>query len=676
MPYKKWIIEDADRDKATSVSEKLNIDPFIAYLLSKRGLCDELSVSEFLSDSVKLSSPFLFFDMDKAAERIKSAIDSGEKICIYGDYDCDGVTATSLLFIFLESMGADVMYYIPDRLTDGYGMNKNAIDKIHSQSVGLIVTVDNGITAFEEAEYIYSLKMELVITDHHQLGDSLPRACAVVNPHRTDNSLSFCDYAGVGVAFKLACAIYDGDTDDILEQFADLVAIGTIGDIVPLVSENRALVKAGLKQINNDTRIGISALKKQSCSDDKDFTAGDVAFRICPRVNAVGRMDKASVAVELFICDDEETAQSRARQLCDENEHRHTVENNIAEDIKNRISDNPALVEDRVIVIDGKGYHKGVIGISASHLADIYAKPSIVIGVDENSDGTGSARSVEGFNIFEAISSCKELLTHFGGHPLAAGLGIEEKNIPIFRKKINEYAKDNYNVMPVEAINIDCKVSPFYLSVDLAKNVSRLEPFGAENNEPIFGLFNMTLSNVAEIGEGKHLKIEATKKGKPFRIVMFKRTLQEFPFKVGDTLDFAVKISENIFKGRSYLSIRAVDVRKSGVDWDKYFNELYDLQSFNAGGQNKYEVYPCREICVMIYKFLKKNAPWTYTVDDLYFALEQRVTYAQLFFALIAFEQSLLIEKNSAITVNNNAAKTDLEETTILQGLKGRLKIE
>ncbi|MDD6728491.1 MAG: single-stranded-DNA-specific exonuclease RecJ [Eubacteriales bacterium] len=673
MSYKKWVIENADREKASAVSEKLNIDPFISYLLAARGIDTELSATEFLSDSIRLISPFSFKDMDRAVERINRAIDSEERICIYGDYDCDGVTATSLLFTFLESMGADVIYFIPDRLTDGYGMNNNAIDKIQSLGTNLIVTVDNGISAIDEAEYIYSLGMELVVTDHHQIGEKLPRAEAVINPHREDNELSFRDFAGVGVAFKLACALYDGDVDDLLEQYADLVAIGTIGDIVPLVSENRSLVKAGLKLINNDSRLGIAVLKDLACSKDKELSSGDIAFQICPRINAVGRMDKASVAVELLISDDYETATVKAQQLCDENEHRHQVENNIAEDIKNIISENPQLAEDRVIVIAGKGYHKGVIGISASHVAEVYGKPAIVIGIDENGEGTGSARSIEGFNIFDAISSCSDLLTHFGGHPSAAGLGVKEEDIPEFRRRINEYASSHYSVMPMETLHIDCKLSPFYLSVDLSDNISRLEPYGADNRQPVFGLFNMTLKSVTPVGDGKHIRFEAVKKGKIFKIVMFRKTAEEFPYKTGDIIDVAVKISKNLFKGKYYLSIQAVDVHKSSSDFDRYFLEKSDYQLFMLGEKNKTQLYPDREACSQIYKFLKHNKGWAYTDDDLYFALEQCVTLGQLYFALDAFEEAGLIKRGAKIELNQVSQKADLDGTNVLKTLKGRL---
>lgn len=677
MSHKKWIVADADKEKASVLSEKLNIDPFLAFLLVSRGIDNELCASDFLSDSCVCTSPYSLKDMDKAVERITLALESDQKICIYGDYDCDGVTSTALLYSFFESIGADVIYYIPNRLTDGYGMNFGAIDYIKSQDVDLIVTVDNGISSFDEADYIYSLGMELIVTDHHQIGDRLPRAYAVVNPHREDNDIDFRDFAGVGVAFKLACAIDGGDVEEMIALYADLVAIGTIGDIVPLVSENRGLVRAGLELINMNVREGINALRIAAGNDDRELTATDVAFQICPRINAAGRMDHAKKAVELLISEDYNDAKFKAQQLNDNNIYRHEVETDIIDAIHSKIAEEPALVEDRVIIIDGRNFHHGVIGIVASNIVSAYGKPAMIIGVDDDGEGTGSARSIDGFNIYDAIASCSDMLTHFGGHPLAAGFGIREEDIPQFRKKINEFAKANSPVMPPETLHIDCKLSPFYLDTDLVDNLKVLEPYGAKNPEAVFGLFNVELVNVTPIGDGKHIRIEVQKKGRKFKVVKFKTSVDEFAYKQGDFIDLAVKVSKNIFKGKYYLSIRAVDIRKSKIDDDIYFNQKSDYELFKLGMNNKTEMYPTREIFAVIYKFLKKNNGWQYSFDDLYFALEQRVPYGTLKFAIEAFEQAgLLVVNNDKIILKQVTEKAVLENTQVMITLKGRLNIE
>lgn len=672
MSHSKWIVADADKEKASALSEKLNIDPLIAFLLVSRGIDDELSASGFLYGSSAYTSPYSFKDMDKAVERINRALDNNEKICVYGDYDCDGVTSTALLFSLLESLGADVIYYIPNRLSEGYGMNMHAIDKIKAQGTDLIVTVDNGISAMDEAEYIYALGMELVVTDHHQLGENLPRAEAVVNPHRPDNDLKFRDFAGVGVAFKLACAVYDGEVDELIEQYADLVAIGTIGDVVPLRDENRSLVKAGLELINSDSRIGIAALKKAAGSDDS-ISGVNVAFQLCPRINAAGRMDDAAKAVELLICDDYEEAQFKASQLDVENTHRHTVESNIIESVCEQIAENPSLADDRIIVAAGENYHSGVIGIVASNISSLYGKPVIIFSINDDGEAVGSARSIEGFNIFEAINSCSDLLTHFGGHPLAAGLGIMRNDIDLFRERINAYAAEAFPVMPAKNLMLDCKLSPFYLDIDLVDHLTALEPYGADNAQPLFGLFNMELVSVTPIGDGKHIRFEVSKKGKTLRIVKFQTAAEDFPYAAGDRIDIAVRLSKNYYKGKYYLSIQAADVRRNGIDDNKYFEEKADYELFKLGNKNKTDIYPSREICSVIYRFLKKKGGYAYTLDDLYFELGQSVTYGQLCFALSAFGDAGLINRSSAITLNNPSGKVDLESTKTLAALKGMI---
>lgn len=672
MAFKRWAIAQCDRVKASAISQNLNIDTFVANLLVSRGIDDELAVSEFLSDSRRLVSPFKFTDMEKAARCIKSAVEQGERICIYGDYDCDGVTATALLYTFLESLGADVSYYIPNRLTDGYGMNKSAIDEIKSRGTQLIVTVDNGISATDEAEYIYSLGMHLVVTDHHQVGNALPRAEAVVNPHREECELEFRDFAGVGVAFKLACAIYDGDAADLLALYADLVTLGTIADIMPLLGENRTIVKAGISSINNGERCGIAALK-EICKSDGEFTSTDIAFQLCPRINAAGRMESAIPALELLMCDNMTEAQRHAEMLNGFNLARHNAENQIEKDISLDFAQNPSYLRQRVIVAAGEGYHKGVIGICAAHLVEKYGKPAIVIGIDESGKATASARSIDGFNIYNAIASCSDLLGHFGGHPSAAGFSLDAQDIPAFRQRINEYAAQNYPVMPQQCIDIDLNISPFYLSLDLCDSLAALEPFGEANKEPIIAVCNMTLDLVEPIGNGNHIRLRASKKGKAYTMLKFGARLEDFPYKIGEKLDFAIKISKNIYRGRASLSIRIVDVRKSGIDQDRYFEEKNDFELFELGNKNKKEIYPTREVCSVLYRYLKSVGEYRFTLDDLYFELAGHMTYGQLQYALRAFEETGLITRGDKITVNAVASKVSLDETKALTALKGRM---
>lgn len=673
MAYKKWVVSDADKERASAVSEKFDIDPFVAFLLVSRGIDDDLSVSGFLSKSYESASPFSFADMEEASFVIGDAIDNGERICIYGDYDCDGVTSTALLYSFLKNEGADVFYYIPDRINEGYGINTEAVDKIKEKGAQLIVTVDNGISSVDEAEYIYSLGMRLVVTDHHQLGGELPRAEAIVNPHREENELAFRDYCGVGVAFKLAEAMYDGDVKDLIEEYIDLVALGTLADVVPLLHENRSFVREGLNKINNYPRPALEAFVNSN--GVKEYSAGEIVFQLCPRINAMGRMGNADRAVEFLISEDEEDCASKYEQLCLENARRQETEKEILDDVKRKISENPRLAAERVIVVAGKGYHHGVTGIVASHILDEYSKPAFVISVEEDGTARGSARSIEGFNIYDAISSCSDDLIRFGGHPQAAGITLKEENIDLFRQHINAYAYDNYAIMPAQTLNIDLKISPNYLNLELAENLLVLEPYGAANPQAVFGIYKMKLISVTPLKEGRHVRLELEKKGRVIRVVKFKTEYGEFPYKPGDLLNLAVKISKNIFREKAYLSIQAVDIRLYNSDDAKYFSEKNEYELYRLNKSCSPSLYPDRETCAFIYKYLKACGGWKYSLDDLYFRLQSRVSYGQLMLALKAFIQAGLVKMNGAIELLTPQGKVNLEETKILKTLRERINL-
>lgn len=674
MAIKKWVIRQADKERASQISEKFNIDPFVAFLMVSRGIVDDIDVVNFMTDEFMLSSPFDMADMDEAVFTVSEAIENGDKICVYGDYDCDGVTSTTLLVDFLRSKGADVCYYIPSRETEGYGLNNSAIDEIARWGVNLIVTVDNGISAFDEAEHIYELGMSLVVTDHHQLTDGkLPKAEAVVNPHREDNAMDFHDFCGVGVAFKFAVAMDEDNVEDIVERYIDLVAIGTIADVMPLKEENRAFVRRGLQKLNNNPRKSLAPLIKRNSNE---ITSQDIAFQICPRINAMGRMGDAKRAVEFLLCDDAAQAASACNSLDEENASRQQVEQEIIEDVKKQIKKNPRLVASPVIVVAGKGYHHGVIGIVAAHILEKYGKPTFVIGIDENGVARGSARSVEGFNIFEALTACSDDMIQFGGHPLAAGITLKEDMIEKFSADINEFAIKNYPVMPQVKLTLDFKLAPSYLNLDLVDSLSVLEPYGAGNSQAVFGIYKLRLLGVTPLSEGKHIRLDLQKKDTKIRVVKFSTPYDDFPYKPGDELNLAVKVSKNAYNGKMYLSVQAVDIRLSSLDEDKYFAEksAYDLYRYT--GKVDESLYPTREDCAFVYKYLKKNNGYPYSLENLYLRLQDNMTYGKLMFALKAFSQGGLINYKKGITLNTVKEKVNLEETPILKALKGRLNIE
>lgn len=674
MAIKKWVIRQADKERASQISEKFNIDPFVAFLMVSRGVVDDLDVVNFMTDDFMLSSPFDMADMDEAVFTVSEAIENGSKICVYGDYDCDGVTSTTLLVDFLRSKGADVCYYIPSRETEGYGLNNSAIDIIAQWGVELIITVDNGISAFDEAEHIYELGMSLVITDHHQLTDGkLPRAEAVVNPHRDDNAMDFRDFCGVGVAFKFAVAMDEDNVEDIVERYIDLVAIGTIGDVMPLKEENRAYVRRGLQKINKNPRKSLAPFVSRNA---KNLTSQDIAFQICPRINAIGRMGDAKRAVEFLLCDDAAQAASACNSLDEENASRQRVEQEISEDVKNQIRKNPKLVASPVIVVAGKGYHHGVIGIVAAHILEKYGKPTFVIGIDENGVARGSARSVDGFNVFEALTACSDDMIQFGGHPLAAGITLKEDMIEKFSADINDFAIKNYPVMPPIELTLDLKLAPSYLNLDLVESLSVLEPYGAGNPPAVFGIYKLRLLAVTPLSEGKHIRLDLQKKDTKIRVVKFSTPYDEFPYKPGDVLNLAVKVSKNAYNGKMYLSVQAVDIRLSSLDEDKYFVEKSNYDLYKYTGRVDESLYPTRNDCAFVYKYLKKNNGYPYSLEDLYFRLQSDITYGKLMFALKAFSQGGLINYKKGITLNVVKEKVNLEETPILKALKGRLNIE
>ena len=400
MRRKKWTVAKCDKDFAATVAQELGTDAFAALIATSRGLNDINEIDRFFDADASLTlDPFSIKDMDAASERINLAIDDFERICVFGDYDADGVTATALLYSYLETRGADVIRYIPDRIDEGYGMNCEAIEYLSGLGVKLIVTVDNGVSAIEEAKKCKELGIDLVVTDHHKVGEELPDAIAVVDPHREDCPSEFKEMSGVGVAFKLVCALEGGEEEMLLSEYGDLVALGTIGDVVTLTGENRAMVRKGLEMINKEPRPGITALMHEAGVYNKIFTSSTAAFTICPRINAAGRMSSANKALELLLCDDDDTASFIAEEINSMNSKRQHTETDIFSQAEKQLENNPEMLNDRVIVVDGEGWHPGVIGIVAARMVERYGRPCVVISRD-GENAKGSCRSIEGFSIY------------------------------------------------------------------------------------------------------------------------------------------------------------------------------------------------------------------------------------------------------------------------------------
>ena len=623
MHRKQWNVAAVDKSLAATLAETNQLDPFAALLLSSRGITKPDEIRAFLDETPNLCDPFSLRDMDKAAAAVQQAIDSDMRIAVYGDYDADGVTASALLYLYLEMIGADVVCYIPDRNTEGYGLNRKAIDRLFQDGVKLIVTVDNGISALPEAEHIYDLGMKLVVTDHHKVGTSLPRAEAVVDPHRSDCPSPFKDWAGVGVAFKLICALSSPEEwPDLLEQFADLISLGTIADIVPLCGENRALVKLGLQQIDRGQNLGIRALKTAAGADKKALTANGVAFSLVPRINAVGRISRADKAFELLISENEDAAMQNAQEISDCNAARQSLEQDIFRQVQQQLSDHPEMRFDRVLVFAGEGWHGGVIGIVASRIVERFGKPCIVISCD-GEEAKGSGRSLDGFSLYDCINSACDLLTHFGGHMLAAGFGIQTKDIPEFRTRVNQYAKTVE--MPFPTVNIDCRLRPSFISAELLPVISLLEPFGAGNPQPTFGLFDMTLLSVQGVGGDKHVRLNLQRGDSTVQALRFGVSPDAFPYVPGDRLDLAVRLEPNEYMGIRRVSIYIKDIRMSGTDDGRFLRSVRLYETIRRGEKVKTEAaqYCCpdRAFITNVYRYLRQHAVCEDDLDVLCYRL-------------------------------------------------------
>lgn len=678
---KVWSVAKVNKERAIAMANRLEIPPLLAMMLDIRGITKEENVINFLQENKDFSDPFLMKDMDKAVERITTAVENGEKICVYGDYDADGVTSTSLLYSYLrDSLGADVMFYIPTRTGEGYGMNKGAVDKIHSLGVTLIITVDNGISAREEIDYANSLGIDTVITDHHMPSGAIPKAVAVVNAHQKDDKSPFKDFSGVGVAFKLVMAIEGeyADVDSLLENFSDIATLGTIGDIVPLVGENRTLVKNGLRHIQNSDRIGINAMKQESGIAEKEINSSNVAFTLVPRINAGGRLGSSEKSVNLLLTEDEDEAVTIADKLGMDNRERQSIEKEILASIDEEVRRTPNIVNDKILVFAGKGWHQGVVGIAASRIKDIYDKPTIIIGIDDDGVARGSGRSVEGFSLCDAVFACSEHLTHYGGHPMAVGISLEKEKINDFRKAINAYCKDIK--MPYNILHIDCKLNPNQLDLSILDCLSYIEPCGASNPSPIFGLYNMTVIATKEIGNGNHMRITLSRgQGQvPVYAVYFNHNFQSCSYRNGDIVDVAVSLDRNIYNGQENLSVIIKDIKYSQsnneelIDSERIFDKF--AKRYKLTKNEVMSILPTRNDFAYVYRFLKQNKGFIYGEYALVNALNYKISMGKLIVILYSMKELGLINwlqgLYQSIIEMKESGKVNLEDSVFIKKLK------
>lgn len=712
---KVWLLRytpgNREADEAIdSIAASHAVSPVTARLIYNRGYTTERAVGEFLSPSAEnFHDPYIMKDMDKAVERISLALERGEKITVYGDYDVDGVTSVSLIYLYLKSLGADINYYIPSRSKEGYGLSKMSLDNLKRDGTEFIITVDTGITANAEAEYAKELGIEMVITDHHECHGELPLACAVVNPHRPDCPYPFKELAGVGVVFKLICAyeiFKSGDEgrsaciERIFNEYSDLTAIGTVADVMPLVDENRIIVRRGLAALNETEREGLAALieaasnpnggVKNAVGDQphakkRKINAGFIGFALAPRINAAGRISSAEKAVALLLSSDPDEAFDMAQELCEINVRRQKEENAIAEAAYKTIEEKHDFEHDRVIVLDDDNWQQGIIGIVSSRITEKYGLPSILISFDGatrgypsfDDNGKGSGRSIKGMNLVDALDYCKDLLVRFGGHELAAGLTVMRCNIDEFRKRINDYAREHLtDDLSCIKYEVDCEISPDDIDLNLANEMGILEPFGVSNPTPTFIVKGLTLNKIISMGAGKHSKLLLSHGDNSFQAVYFGMSATEIQYYPGEQVDLLCQININEFRGVSTVQLIVQDIRLSETLECEYesqesrYREILD-GAFFASDE---DILPTRADIADIYKFFRRenisgHTYFTYRMlrSQIYEYSKKNINYAKLRFAISILGDIKVcgIEEETgeavSVEVYKNAVKTNIE---------------
>lgn len=560
---KKWQIFEPDKNKIEEIKSKYKVNQLLATILANRNILKEEDIRLFLNPTRNdFYNPFLITDMDIAVNRIIKAIENKENITIYGDYDVDGIASITVLKSFLNDIGVETNTYIPNRLIEGYGLNKEAIDKISKKGCNLMITVDCGISAIEEIEYANSLGIETIITDHHEAGNEIPKAIAVIDNKRKDSKYPFRELAGVGVVFKLIQAI--GITLKLKEEsylkYLDIVCIGTISDIVPLVDENRVIAKLGLLLVAQTKNIGLRSIINSSGYNKID--SNTISFGVAPRINACGRMGKAEEALELFLSKDKNEVNELTNKLNEHNRKRQETEKTIFENAVEKIKEEH-LDENKAIIVGGENWHHGVIGIVSSKITEMYFKPSILFSFEEDGIGKGSGRSIPGFDLHEALMKCSDTIEKFGGHSMAVGITVKKDNLEKFKKEFEQIATQSKIDEIIPIINIDAKVDLSDIDKEMVESLKQLEPFGEANKMPVFAFKNLKIDSIRALSEGKHLKLTLKDNNYIINAIGFNIGYLANEYRIGDKIDVAGVLEINTFNGVDNLQINIKDIMKS-----------------------------------------------------------------------------------------------------------------
>ena len=718
---KNWLIKSTDsaeyRSATAEIASELGINPVVAKLLYNRGYTTPASAKAFVyMESEMLLDPFKMMDVERGIDAIADAIRRGERITVYGDYDVDGVTSVCTLYLYLKSLGAKVDYYIPNRAGEGYGVSTQAIDAINENGSTLIITVDTGTTAVEEVEYAKSIGVRFIVTDHHECRSDLPDALAVINPHRPDCPYPFKELAGVGVVFKLICAYEEkivGRTrieaaKRIFSLYADLVAIGTIADVMPIKEENRIIVRYGLAMIENTGRVGLAALiEAASAKNDAQrsaqrkkktkITSGYIGYTIAPRINAAGRIKEASLAVELFLSNDSRRAKEIAEELCRTNKERQTEENKIMQEAYEKIGQYD-IEKNPVIVLDADTWHHGVIGIVASRITERYTRPAILVSFEGNEEGTphmehmgkGSGRSIKGMNLVDALCYCQEHLVKFGGHELAAGLSVTRAELDNFRRLINEYARENLTEKDmIQTVEADCELDFGDVNVALAKGIQLLEPYGVSNPIPVFVLRGVTVNDINGISDGKHTRLSLGNGRYTLSAMYFSNSPDSLGVYVGDKVDVMFNLDLNEWGGRESAQLIVRDLKPSVSEKEKQRGELDRFEEIRCGAPftPEEDVIPSREDFAAVYRLVQASVRSGIDVlkhRDILSRIKGSdssvsINYAKLKVIIMVFKELNIVsiedlsDEVYKFKLHYSTTKAKLDKSTLLRRLRSQM---
>jgi single-stranded-DNA-specific exonuclease len=631
--------------------------------------------------SSEIHDPFLMKDMKKAVDLIKEALVDGTKITVYGDYDCDGITATVMLYSHLSMLGGEVDWYIPSR-EEGYGLNTQAIEKIIAGGTKLIITVDNGVSAFPEIDFIKEKGISIIITDHHTVPEKLPNADAIVNPKQSDCKYPFKELAGCGVVLKLIAALENADSLYAIEQYGDLAAIGTIADIVPLENENKLIVLLGLQNFEYSENLGIYSLMKKTGLSEKVTENGidstSIAFVLCPRINAAGRFAHPGKAVELLLCENHELAMTKAEELNSLNQQRIDEERVILAEIDTYLENNPQVLNERVLFLYGKDWHHGIIGIICSRMVTRFGKPCAILTTD-GITAKGSCRSVKGFSVVSALTYCEDLLVKFGGHSGAGGLSVLDENILQFKEKLLSYAGDSHEMMPMPEIIADTQPTVDLITIENIERLDTLRPFGEGNPIPVFLLTDCVIKYKRPLKEGKYVSFTVGYENRELKILDFSHTYSDFWYRIGDSVDLMLNLNVNEYNGSKNVSMKVVDIRLSKITslQERYFAAKDTYEKITREEEIDEKLYsriiPDNEAMKSVYNIIRTS----FCLDEVVQrALKSQINYCMLRVAIDVFEEMKLIQFNRAtesIKTVNTVEKANLEDSTVLIKLKERL---